>query len=127
MSRPANPVLLAGLRGINSRIRERVTAEIGLLAPLSQDFWKTLARGMDLAARRMVEARLEREDVAGAGDAAFAEFMTDVGREVERLGIANVQEVRLTRLVRQTARCGLAGLVPAVTEYLSNKAKEEET
>lgn len=125
MTRPANPVLLAGLSGINSRIRERVTAEMGLLEPLSQDFWRTLAKWLDLAARRMVQARLEREEASGLSDAAFDQFIGRVGVEVEALGIANVQEVRLQRLVRQTARDGLASLVPAVAEYLEQKAKEE--
>ena len=120
------PVLQAGLAGINSLIRQRISREIGLLRQPNGAFWVPVCKAMELAAREMIAARLGRQEADGTADTALSGFNAALGNEVERLGITSETERRLQGLVYNTARAGLAALVPAVVTAIEQQTRNTE-
>lgn len=121
-------VMQAGLRGLANHMQQRVSREMGLLhlAPTPRAaFWLAICKKLEVAAREMIQARIEVDEAGGRSDAAIARFAQTVTIEVQGLGILDQQEVRLNGMIYSVARAGLAALIPAVVEHIdANKQKE---
>lgn len=126
-SRPvANPVMRAGLEGIVSLIQGRISRELGLIRPPDQGFWRPVTRALELAAREMCEAKLERDEATGRSDAALADFSLELAAAVNDLLIPTDKRERLQGMIYGTVRAGLAGLCPAVVEHIEEIHTKEQ-
>jgi hypothetical protein len=87
------------------------------LFSLTQDFWRTVARQLELCARAFVEAKTERTEDEGLADRARVAFADALAAAAEAQGLPADREARLQGLIYFTAMAGLSGLCPAVAAY----------
>ena len=117
-------VMLEGLRGLTNHMQQRVNREIGLVKVPSA-FWVAICKKLEIAAREMVESRVDVDEAGGRIDEALARFAQTVQIEVQGLGILNQQEERLSGMIYTVARAGLATLVPATVAHLETLKNKE--